>query len=260
MSAVLLDIDGERAVLTLNRPEEGNRISTMMFDALEAAISEVAERDDMRALLLRAEGPNFCVGGAINEFLNGDVPLDTKLRTDLPRMNRMIAKLAGLPFPVVSVLNGAVAGGGIGIALAADIVVAAQDTFFRAGYPGIALSPDVGGSYQVLRRAGVTFATDFFLTNRHVDAQEALSARLINAVHPVEQADAVARALLDDLATGPTRSHAAVKRLIAAQAPTPLSAHLELELEFMVSCGATEDARQAIEAFLNKQQPVFRGR
>ena len=259
MSAVLLEIDGPKAVLTLNRPQDGNRMGDDIFHALEAAVHDLTGRSGLRALLLRAEGPNFCVGGAIDEFVRGEEPLDQRLRRELPRVHRVIETLAGLSFPVVSALGGAVSGGGIGFALLADIVLAADDTFFRAGYPGIGLSPDLGGSYQIVRRAGATFASEFLISNRRVEAQEALRAGLVNAVHPAAGLDAAARALLDDLARGPTLSHAAVKRLVAAQAQTPLAAHLDLEMELMVDCAASDDSRRAIEAFLAKRSAVFSG-
>jgi len=256
--AVTLDLSGAAATLTLRRADSGNRLGREMAAALCEAAERLAAAPGLRALHLRAEGLNFCVGGALDEF-GTDEPLSRRLARDLPAIHGAVATLAALPFPVVTELRGAVAGGGIGLALLGDIILASDTTFFRAGYPGVGLSPDLGGSWQMLRRSGVTFASEFLMSNRRMTAAEALTRGIVTAVHPDAALSQAARACVEMLATGPTRAHAALKALIAAPG-ADLAAHMAREAEVMAACAATEDSMAAIDAFRARRSPHFAGR
>lgn len=257
MSRVRLEIDGGAATLTLDAAGEGNRLGAAMFADLSAAVDTLANRDDLRVVLLRAEGDHFCVGGAIDEFAaTGD--LRAHLAETLPAAHRMILTLAGLPCPVISALQGSVAGGGIGLALCADIVLAAETCIFRAGYPAIGLSPDLGSSYQLLHRAGPTFATEALMSNRRVPAQEALAQGLITRLHSAADLDAEAARLRDRLAQGPTTALSALRRLTGPDL-REMKAHLDREAEAMLTCAATDDARRGIGVFLNRTTAAFTG-
>lgn len=252
-----LDIARDTAVLTLCRAERGNRLGQEMMNALGAAAARLSVTPGLRGLLIRAEGPDFCVGGAIDEFGAGE-PLVTRLQRELDAAHGAVATLAGLPCPVVAELRGAVAGGGIGLALLADVILASDTTFFRAGYPGIGLSPDLGSSWQLMRRGGVTFAAEFLMSNRRMPAAEARDRGIVTAVHPdAELADA-ARARLAELAAGPTLAHAGVKALLAQPGAT-LRAHLDKEKERMAICAASGDSIAAVEDFRARRSPRFAG-
>lgn len=224
MKQVRLDIDGPLARLTLAAPSDLNRLGAAMFADLSAAVDELSGRKGLRALLLDARGDHFCVGGAIDEFAAAP-SLAGHLAETLPHAHAMILKLAELPFPVVTALRGAVAGGGIGLALCADIVLADTTCVFRAGYPGIGLSPDLGTSWQLMRRAGPAFAAEFLMSNRRMDAMEALERGILSAVFAPEDLDREAVARFEDLAQGPTVALAAVRRLMAGEIES-LRAHL----------------------------------
>lgn len=257
MAQVTLTSEGPMAILTLSAPAQGNRVSKQMMVDLVKAVEALTARPALRALLIRAEGPRFCIGGAIDEFGIAE-PLAEAIARDLPVAHQAMAALARLQMPIVSALQGAVAGGGIGIALLGDVVLAAPDVVFRAGYPGIALSPDLGSSWQVMRRAGPAFSTEFFLTNRKVEAEEALSRGLVNRLIPADRLQAEAMALTRQLSQGPTRSHAAVRALHNSPGTT-FESHMAKEALLMEASARTQDAKAAIEDFRAGRPPSYQG-
>lgn len=255
MPALTLDIVKGRAVLTLTNPSEGNRMNAAFMQALAEALHSLERRSDYRTLTLQAEGPQFCVGGDIGEFLAAP-SFAGHIRDTLPAANELFARLAALPVPVIAAIQGAVAGGGLGLALSADILVASENAAFRSAYPAIGVSPDLGSSYQVLRRAGPTFAMEFLMSNRRLSAAEALVARLITEVVPQDRLAARVDAIAEDLDGMPPASLAAIKRLVSAPGDS-LPAHMALETAEIVACAATGDAAEGIAAFAEKRPPKF---
>ena len=255
---VLLDAAEGICVLTLNRPDEGNRLSAEMSAALDDASQRLAVAPP-RALLIRAEGRMFSVGGAVNEFAaSGDFP--GYLQKILPVGRSMIQRLARLPCPVVSALQGPVGGAGIALALCADFVVASPAMVLRAGYPALGLSSDFGASWYLTRLVGPQRAADILMTNRTVTAELALNWGLIGALHPAETLDAEARALAARLGQGPTLAIARMKTLIRAAAEQGLEAHLDQEADLMLTSTPEPDTAEAIAAFLDPRPPSFFGK
>jgi len=255
---VLLDAAEGICVLTLNRPDEGNRLSAEMSAALDDASQRLAAAPP-RALLIRAEGRMFSVGGAVNEFAaSGDFP--GYLQKILPVGRSMIQRLARLPCPVVSALQGPVGGAGIALALCADFVVASPAMVLRAGYPALGLSSDFGASWYLTRLVGPQRAADILMTNRTVTAELALNWGLIGALHPAETLDAEARALAARLGQGPTLAIARMKTLIRAAAEQGLEAHLDQEADLMLTSAAEPDAAEGIAAFLDRRPARFFGK
>jgi 2-(1,2-epoxy-1,2-dihydrophenyl)acetyl-CoA isomerase len=254
---VLLETVDGACILTLNRPDEGNRLGVEMSAALDEAAEQLAVAPP-RALLIRAEGRMFCVGGAVNEFgASGDFP--GYLRNILPVGHRMIKRLAGLPCPVISALQGPVGGAGIALALCADFVIASPSMVLRAGYPALGLSSDFGASWYLTRLVGPQRAGDILMTNRTVNAELAASWGLVGAVHPSETLDTEARALLTRLAQGPTLALGRMKQLIGAAIEQDLDAILDKEADLMLTSASEPDAREGIAAFLGRRTPNFYG-
>jgi len=258
-SPVRLEIAHGAAILTLARPEAGNRLDMETVAALDAATLQLAETPDLRALLIRAEGRMFSVGGAINEF--GATPdLHAYLAAILEIGHRAMGRLLALSCPVVTAVQGPAGGAGIGLALCGDIALASPAAVFRAGYPGLGVTADFGSSWLLTRLGGARLAAEMLLTNRAVPADEAMSRGLLTAVHPAEELDTAARALLVRLSTGPARAHAVTRALVRAAAARDASAHRAAEAEAMLAIAATTDAAEGIAAFLAKRAPVFQGR
>lgn len=257
--SVLLSIDGGAAVLTLNRAAEGNRLGVELCTALDEAAAQLERTDGLRALLIRAEGRMFSVGGAINEFTrSGDFP--AYLAGLLPIGHRAMRTLAALPCPIISAVQGPVGGAGIALALIADFTLAGKSMLLRAGYPALGLSSDFGTSYLLTRLAGPRAAADILMTNRAVDAVEARSLGLVTAIHADNQLDTEARALLATLSQGPTQALRRLKELIRQAGQSDYVAQLELEERLMLETAATADAAEGVAAFLEKRPAAYRGR
>ncbi len=252
-----LEIDQPLAVITLNTPERANVLDLPMAQAFAAAVQTIANDHAARAVLITAEGRQFCAGGDIKVFGNASRPLPDVLQEVLDPMHEAMKMLALLPIPVVCAVNGPIGGGGIGLALCGDIVLAAESMKLRGGYSAIGLTPDVGSSWFVTRRAGAAKAKEIFLTNRLFSAAECREIGLVDEVCPDHDLPHLARKLAQQLAQGPQQAQARIKALIESAQYHGLNTHLDHEREAMLASGATDDAREGIRAFLEKRAPIF---
>ena len=237
---VLLERRDGIAILTLNRPEHANVLDLPMSTALIAAIEQLARDPGLRAVLLRARGKVFCGGGDIGDFVQSLDDLAGLLDRHIPPIHRAIHQLATLPVPVVSALNGPIGGGGIGLALCADLVLAAESMKLRGGYTAIGLTPDVGASWFLTRRVGAAKAKELFFTNQALSARECLALGAVSQVWPDEELDARALALVESLGRGATSALARTKLLVDGAAGRSLEQHMALEHRFMVESGKTQ--------------------
>lgn len=223
--------------------------------AFSGVVEELEDRRDFRTITLAAEGKQFCVGGDIEEFIAAE-DFAAHLRQTLPPAQDLFARFAALPVPILSAIQGAVAGGGLGLALSADIVIASENAFFRAGYPAIGVSPDLGSSWHLLRRTGPTFAAAFFMTNRIVSARGACDAGLVSEVTAPTQLLVRAEEIARALAQMPRASLAAIKRLVSGPA-ADLPSQMAQEAIEIFACAATSDAAEGLSAFAARRPAVF---
>jgi len=256
-SPLMLEIDQSLAVITFNTPERANVLDLAMAHAFAAAVEQIAGDASVRAVLITAAGKHFCAGGDIKAFADTSRPLVEILQELLDPVHEAMKMLTLLPIPVVCAINGPVGGGGIGFALCGDIVLAAESMKLRGGYSAIGLTPDVGGSWFVTRRAGAAKAKEIFLTNRAFPAAECLAIGLVDQVVADSDLPHVARKLAQQLAQGPAQAQARIKALIESAQHHGLHSHFDLERESMFASGATEDGREGIRAFMEKRAPKF---
>lgn len=260
MSPVLCEIREGVARLTLNRPEIGNAIDDRLAAGFAQAVDRIASEPGVRVVLMTGAGRMFCAGGDIANMRAGVDRLAESLGASLPLLHGAVRKLAELPVPVVTALNGPAGGGGIALALCADIVLAARSFKLRGGYSAIGLSPDLGASWFLARRAGSLQARRILFLNETQDAQRCLEIGLVDAVHADDRLLEEAEALVGRLAASATLSLAKIKRLTALAPMQSLEAHLTMEAEGMIASGATADAREGVTAFIEKRPPRFVGR
>lgn len=249
----------ERGVahLVLNRPDRANAIDLAFSRALAASIDAVAAADGVRAVLVSAAGPRFCVGGDIDAFVAHGERIDRLIDDILAPLNPALLRLANLTVPVISAVNGPVGGAGIGLALCADVVLASDTMKLRAGYSGIGLSPDAGASYFLAQRVGASKAKELFFFNATLSAQECLQLGIVNAVLPAAELAGAAAKLAEQAAAGSARSMRAIKTLCDGAARRPLAEHLALERHFLVGCAEGADAKEGVRAFTEKRAPRF---
>ena len=256
-STVLFEHEDGTGLITLNSPDSGNALDLNMVQGLEAAIDQACSDPSVRVIVLRAAGKAFCVGGNIKAFQQNQNALPAFIDTLLEPLNRAISRLAGCGRPVVSVLNGAVGGGGIGLALCADFVLAASSMKLRGGYSAIGLTPDAGSAWFLSQRIGPIRAKQLFLLNEPYDAQQCLELGIVDAVHPPDELQAGARELAQRLSAGSAPAFARTKSLIDTLGERDFDTHLQLERRYMVESGSEPDAREGIAAFLEKRAPRF---
>ncbi|RJO73560.1 enoyl-CoA hydratase [Nocardia panacis] len=246
------------AELALSRPAASNALDRALKEELLAAVGELASDPTVRAVLLRAEGKNFCVGQDLAEHSAAlDADPSTAMSTVGAHYNPLIAAVSALEVPVVVAIQGGCVGAGLGLALAGDIRIAGAGAKFATAFTGIALASDSGLSYSLVRSLGLSRATGLMLLGDRLTAAQAGELGLVHRVVDDAELESAARDLAQQLASGPTAAYREVKRLLAAQAP--LAETLERERVAQEFLGAGADHRAAVTAFLTKSTPVFTG-
>jgi 2-(1,2-epoxy-1,2-dihydrophenyl)acetyl-CoA isomerase len=244
--------------LTLARPDAGNAIDLAMARELAEVTTSWSADPTVRAVLLSGDGPTFCVGGDLKAFApRDDLPAHLTEVTD--HVHAAISRLARMDAPVVAAVHGSAAGGGLSLALAADLVLAAASSRFVVAYTAIGLTPDLAGTWTLPRLVGLRTAIDLTLTNRVVAADEALALGMITRVVADDALADEALALARELAAGPTGALGAAKRLLRDALGHDLEAQLALEQRSLATAGGSADAREGIAAFLDKRAPRFSG-
>jgi 2-(1,2-epoxy-1,2-dihydrophenyl)acetyl-CoA isomerase len=256
---VLYDFNDGIASLTLNRPDKGNAIDLALGRALAAAIDRLAQQPQLRVVVIRAAGRAFCVGGDIGEMRQAD-DLPRFLAPAIDTLHVAMRKLAALAAPVITSVQGPVGGGGIALALCGDFVLAGEAMKLRGGYSAIGLTPDLGASWRLARRAGAARAKNILFLNEPLDAAACLDARVVDAVYPDHELDDAVRALARRLSAGATLSFKRIAELVDGAAGRSLAQQLDLERDYMVASAATDDAREGLRAFIDKRDALFHGR
>jgi 2-(1,2-epoxy-1,2-dihydrophenyl)acetyl-CoA isomerase len=242
--------------IVLRRPERANAIGAASSRALVRAIDEVLAAAP-RVVLLTGEGRVFCAGGDIEEFVASGENLPALVDEILDPLHPALLRLVNGPAPLVTVLNGAVGGAGVGLALAGDFVLAAESMKLRTGYAAIGLSPDAGSSWFLARRIGALRAQQWLMLSDPIDSQRCLAAGAVDALHPDAELAAAGEALARRLAEGAPGSFAAIKVLCADAPGRTLEAHLALEHRLLRERAGSADAREGVAAFLQKRAPRF---
>lgn len=244
------------AVIAMNRPEVMNALNTTMRAELREALSRAA--GEARAIVLTGAGRAFCSGQDLADgAATGVLELETVLREEY---EPVLKAITDCPVPVIAAVNGAAAGAGANLALAADVVIATESAVFLQAFTRIGLMPDAGGTYWLPRQVGLARAMGLALFADKVTATEAAAQGMIwEAVPDVDFAHHW-RARAEHLAKGPTRAFAAVKRAMRESSANDLSAQLSLEAELQGGLGLTQDFREGVQAFLEKRPARFEGR
>jgi 2-(1,2-epoxy-1,2-dihydrophenyl)acetyl-CoA isomerase len=244
--------------IVLNRAQQSNSITSGAGLAIAQAIDDLAAASP-RAVLISGRGKVFCAGGDIGEFQAHADDLDGLVDDILTVLHPALARLATLPVPVVTAINGSVGGAGVGLALCGDFAYASSSFKLRTGYAAIGLSPDAGSSYFLTRRVGPTRAKQLFFLSDAVPAQQCLEWGIVDAVFPDEELLQEAQALCARLAASATGSLSAIKQLCDGVGGRTLVEHLALEKALLQARARSRDAREGVSAFLERRAARFDG-
>jgi enoyl-CoA hydratase/carnithine racemase len=257
MSHLTSSIEDRVATIALDNPPQ-NRIDEQIADELAEAIDAVG-RSDARAVLLRAEGPDFSFGGDIVTWPDLDA---RELRTLFERYMSVFNRFERLPLPVIAAVQGLCLGGGFELALRADVIFAAESARFGHPEQSIAIVTLLGGIYRVAERAGRSRASEWALTSEQVPAAVMAAAGVVNRVVADEALLDEATAFAQRIANGPTRAYAAHKALLRAWAVGGVAAADEAMFDISLPLFETEDVKtmlpSAVEAFeAGRPRPAF---
>lgn len=261
MSELLIDdADGVRT-FTFNRPESFNAFTIALKEQFLAALQEASADTAVRAVVLTGAGRAFCAGQDLKEHISlleaGDpAPLHT---VDL-HYNPMVRTIINMPKPVIAAVNGSAAGAGASLAYASDLRIAGGSAKFLMAFANVGLTADSGASWTLPRLIGHGRAMEMMLLAQPVAAEEALRIGMVNQVVPDDELLGTAHALAARLAAGPTTAYAKIKEALAVAADGTLEDALAAESRTQAEAGATEDHREAVEAFVAKRKPKFIGR
>ena len=254
--AIAYEVTDGLAVIRLNRPEVRNALNTRMRVELTHAVRR-AERE-ARALVLTGAGDAFCAGQDLADKGNA-ANLDVE-RTLRDEYEPMIRAIHGAAIPVMAAVNGAAAGAGANLALAADVVIAAERAVFIQAFARIGLIPDAGGTYWLPRKIGFARAMGSMLFAEPVPARQAESWGMIWQAVPDAEFETVWRTRARALASGPTEAFRRMREALRASYENGLDQQLELEAHLQGECGRTRDFTEGVMAFLEKRPAAFEGR
>jgi 2-(1,2-epoxy-1,2-dihydrophenyl)acetyl-CoA isomerase len=256
-SALRLDVRDRIAHLTLTRPDAANTMNLQFGREFLKAATEIRSNRDVRAVILRGEGKNFCFGGDLKGMVAAGGDISAHLVDLTTNVHAGLAHLMRMDAPVIAAVKGTAAGAGLGLVLAADLVIAGKGSKFVPAYTAVGLTPDVSCTFLLPRAVGYKRAMELFLTNRVLAADEALAWGLVNQVVEDDKVDETAAALAGRLAEGPSGAFGALKRLLG-ESEAGLEGQLARESRSIVARGETEEGREGIAAFLEKRSPKFR--
>jgi 2-(1,2-epoxy-1,2-dihydrophenyl)acetyl-CoA isomerase len=257
---LLLDRTDAVATITLNRPDAYNALNLALGHDLFHAALEVDEDPSIRCVVITGAGKAFCGGGDVKEFAANLPRIGALVKELTTYVHGAVSRLVRSAKPVVVAVNGIAAGGGFSLALAGDLVIAAESARFTVAYSKIGATPDVSSTYFLPRLVGVRRAFELYLTNRALSAREAVDWGLVTRVVPDGALANATTALARELAEGPTKAFGAAKLLFQQSTHESLETQMELEARAIAASGLTEDFREGVMAFAAKKTPTFRGR
>ncbi len=256
---VLFETRGSVLVVTFNRPDQGNALTTSMSKVFSEKLKAIGGDRSLRAILLCGAGNHFVNGHDISGFSSDVNSVQELVFQKVQFFYAVIRELQTMERPVIAAVDGRVSGGGFSLMLASDLVIATKRTVFNTGFTPHAMVPDGGATFFLPRKVGMARASELLLLSEDFSAEQAEKWGLINKVVADDVLQAEAMSWAEKVAAGPTRILAATKRLIGKSYEQELSAQLSQESTTWTAGSRTFDFREAMKAYAAKREPKFTG-
>lgn len=263
---LLATLDAGVLTLTLNRPDARNAMSAPMNQALQQQLAAAELDPAVKCVVLTGAGKGFCAGGDVKGMAArgdgtvGAQTIDEAIARQRVNQRATAGKLFKMAKPTIAALPGAAAGAGLALALACDLRIMASSAILTTAFARVGFSGDYGGSYFLTQLVGSAKARELYFLSDRVSADEALRLGLTNWVCAPEELAARTREIALRLASGPTVAYRYMKENLNRAMSGDVDDCLDLEATHHIHCGQTEDHREATKAFVEKREPVFRGR
>lgn len=253
--AIIFDKNDKIAKVTLNRPERMNTLDIVMRRELKTALAEIASDKEIRVMILTGTGKGFCAGGDLSTMAGMKAPAG---RDRVRDSSEIISMMMEMEKPIIAAVNGVAVGAGMHIAIAADIIIAADNARFKESFVNVGLIPDLGGFYNLPMRVGIPKAKELMMTAQWIEARDAESMGLVNKMVSSENLMSEVESLAATLADGPSRAFAMIKSTFN-QWPLTFRQILEIEANLQAVAFETKDFDEGRRAFLEKRKPNFTG-
>ena len=256
MSARLEDA-GDRLIIWNGNTAKRGALSEELYACIMAAMKQASD-PRFRAVILTSEGPFFCAGGDLNVLISRRTLSERERRAKIEGLHDLLRAIRACPVPVIAAVEGGAAGAGLSLALACDMIVAAEGAKFTAAYVKAGLVPDGGLTAHMARLLPRPLAMEMCLLARPVEAAQMHGLGVVNHLSSPGQAMADATAIADRLAAGPRAAQNAIRKLVSDAYETSEAQQLDLERDAMALASGADEAAEGIAAFLEKRAPNYR--
>jgi enoyl-CoA hydratase/carnithine racemase len=256
MSLARVDDRGDRLVVVNMNASKRGALSPDLYAAIRIAMTDAAQ-SHVRAVILTSEGGFFCAGGDLNVLIERRAIPEMQRREKVDELHDLVRMIRACPVPVIAAVEGGAAGAGASLALACDLIVAAEGAKFTAAYVRAGLVPDAGLTASLARMLPRPLAMEMCLLARPVTAERMHALGAVNVVAAPGMAEAEAHALADALADGPRAAQGAIRRLVSDAYETAEAAQLDAERDAMARAAGGDEAAEGIAAFLDKRKARF---
>jgi 2-(1,2-epoxy-1,2-dihydrophenyl)acetyl-CoA isomerase len=260
---LLARVEDGVAVLTMNRPERRNALSGDMLDAMGRVLAAAEVDDEVGCVVLTGAGGAFCAGGDVKNMASGggdSVPFDVRVHRQRLSQRATSGRLWEMPKPTIAAIPGAAAGAGLSLSLACDLRYAVPGAVLTTAFARVGFAGDYGGTWFLTRLVGPAKAKELYYFSERIDAEQARALGIVNDVLGADGFEAEVLRRAKRLAAGPRVAYRYMKENLEPAVHGELGECLDMEAAHHLRTGLTDDHREAAKAFVEKREPVFRGR